>query len=650
MSFCQTLWGKVRHPFAGGINVRNGAPALELRQEGHSNTNQPAIMLRTETKQNNSSETLGTLWNSYKQSFYYIYANERWYIYVLIAVAILGYGFTITNFSISLDDLSTVSCDNSITLDGLGQKRLGGAISNILFCGPAQALPIFQNFLAVLALVSTAIAWSLLFRRVSGEKLSTGTLLAFATLFITYPLIHEVFIYCINFAVCFDYLLIALSLMLSTECVLYGKKSRWHIILAVLFLSTAISSYESFAAVYLSGFLMVLILHYGFDNTRVHSVTLYVRYGLKYCWILIASLIVFSILGTLILWALGMDIWKATGAHRDVYWFWPGCTGLDKIKNCFITIFFDYGYNALFYSPICTYMASLFIALGIMVVWCWRKRSFIPFWLVGGLVASTFSLSILQGQAVRYRTCQSLALFIAFVFMLLFHRLRNHKARFILAGVICFMVLDQTKDLNLWFWNDYRRCEMDRTNFISLAQRIQAKYGLNISKPIVILGRTKEYTNLRGVGGTGRDGLARLPIVGRAISQLPRRKTVSQNNGVSLFTHGTEGGAWEFYRHLEYYGYRFKEPTPEQVNNVKSMTMGMNLPAWPQEGCLLELDDAIVVHLGDETWEDENLSPHGEDVIAKNLRNIERRKSILRRLFRKTQANIENGHADYQDK
>jgi hypothetical protein len=580
----------------------------------------------------------------YREGLAHIAAGQKWWLLILVLTAMLAYGGVLTRFSISVDDMWQVSPDNRIEASCIDQGRLGFAFWNLLFCGPVQCVPFFQTFLAVAALVCAAVAWSLLFRRVSMERLSPGCLLAFASLFISYPLIHEIFLYPGNFGVCFAYLLVAVSLMLSAEAVLFQKAGCGAQFAASVLLASAITSYESFAAVYLSGFLMLLCVHYMFASVQGRAGRWYWRGVLKFGGILLAGVIL-SVAGVAIASAiLGHGAMSGRGAHRDVAWLETGGIA-GKVGNLLLTVGFDYGYNALFYSPICTFLVACLIAAAIMMAWCWCRRSAVPVMLVGGLIASMFALSILQGHAARYRTCQNFGIFVGFVFMLLVSAVRHRGMRALLACTIGFLVLHQAKDLNLWFDNDYRRSEMDQRNFALLGQKIQERFGSVMRKPVVILGKAAEYDNLRGAGGGGRDGLSGIPVLGRSLASLPRRKRVSQNNGISLFAHGAEGGnAYEFYALLAYCGYRCAAPTPQQTASAKERATGAHLTAWPHDDCMADLGDCIVVRLGDATWEDEDLARLDENWSEKRARNIDRRRKVLRALFERPVPSTEKAH------
>jgi len=230
-----------------------------------------------------------------------------------------------------------------------------------------------------------------------------------------------------------------------------------------------------------------------------------------------------------------------------------------------------------------------------------KYKSTVPLFLFGGLLLSNLALSLIQGAATPYKSCQSFAIFVAFIGMLSCVFVRE-KAKMMLAlnVIIFFVIYWQARELNLWFYNDFHRFEMDRINFINVAQEIERTCGKNSSKPVVFIGEPPRYNTLRG------------DIVNPKLRFLPKYILTSRTNGVSLFGrfHGDE-----FFLFMDYYGFKFKMPNDLQISKGLERIKELKIPAYPRDGCAREFPDSIVVNLGEPNNEDSKPGRTGRQII-----------------------------------
>jgi len=505
------------------------------------------------------------VFNKYKNMLIEFISKEKLFLFLITITCVASYGFTITNFSIGIDDTSVERYIHGREI--LSQGRFGGVLLDKIF-GVMEVIPFWVDFLAVLILAFAAIIWSILFKSVSKDKIKSGALIIFATIFVSYPLINEIFIYMpASLSICVGYLLTGIALILSYEFILNVKKISLGVI-SILLMCFAVSLYESFAAVYICGFFAVLIIKYFFQDEEHEGLKKYFVYIFKFCLVLLLAIILDLIISNILIKVLSLT--RSTNGENSILWFNKGSIRsiignlIKGFKNNFI-------YMSMSYKPILTFFVTCIFTAVLAFALAIRFKSITPTILMLGLGLSNISLSLVQGAVSPYRTCQSFAIFIGFVWMLLAVLIGGRYKKVILYALVFLLVLSQTKDLNQWFYNDYRRFEIDKTNIIHISQTIEKNYGRNVQKPIVFTGNPGQYENIKR----------------------------NQTNGFSFlnWSIGAFGeNSTELLKFMKIYGYNFVQATNVQVSDAKLKSKDM--PSWPMKGYISEFSDYIVVNFG----------------------------------------------------
>lgn len=394
------------------------------------------------------------------------------YIIPVIITAILSFGFVITHYSVNGDTLSDVRYFQDCEI--LAQGRYGGVLLEIIF-GIMEYNPFFVDCLAVIFLIIASITFCILFKNISKNKINMVSYTIFSCLFISYPLINEIFVFTpMSFGICFSFFIVAvvLNLLYSYR---YDKKTR-KLIYSSLLLCLVVSIYESSAIVCLLGIGIIEILDLIFNNTNKK-----VRETLENA-IIMAIPLLLSIIINGIISKIIVEIYPIkegiNWAQKEIYYKELGIIG--GLENLFITMFFSYGINGLFYLPITIMQISCGIMIVMAIMYGIRKKNITIFLLFVGSICSIFSLSILQGNAVMYRTCQVFQLFVAFAFMLIVqYVISTDKSKIVKYLFICIsflIVFYQAKDLNKYFYLNYVRYEQEKTTLVSMAEKLINEY------------------------------------------------------------------------------------------------------------------------------------------------------------------------------
>ncbi len=432
--------------------------------------------------------------------------------------ALFSFGWQIVRFNIGIDD--TV---RSRYLNGglFSQGRFSSTIVSYMF-GQWKAMPFIEPFLAVIFLTAASFLMILLFKRASNGLLSRSTLTFFACIFISYPLISEIFVYKgSDLYTGIGYFLTAVALLSvsgifknvsSGESPTDPKKRRRSIVLrlisSTLISIFLVSLYEAFAAVYLvlvslHVFTAVIFSERRTKGTEYDSKADSTKSARKFFLFLSPML-----LGIILEYLLGLlltsifDFGITVPAGSGVYI--PSSLSGEYFVNMFYSIFRKLFFAGLWYYPIRVFafgvlvMPAFFIGVGI-----YKRRPSVLLY-AGGLMAGLFGLAVISGGSVKYRTCLSFAPFVAFVFMLILHYaslwykkgsegktrrtgrvfLRN-LAVFLAVFTVCF----QAVALNVYFFENDMRWKEEKALLIECGEAL-AKTDLG-GKPVIFIG---EYT------------------------------------------------------------------------------------------------------------------------------------------------------------
>lgn len=486
--------------------------------------------------------------------------NKYILIFTSLAVA-LGYGFALTNPSISIDDTAA-----SLYFEGgelIAQGRFFPIIINRIL-GGINFTPFWLEFVAIILMVLAGLLYLCLFKKVTKDKLSKIAYVLFIPIFISYPIINEIFIY--NTAVIsigIGYLFTAVATIFVYEFVSNKEKILSLLVLSVFLMSAVISTYESFVAVFLLGMAMILFLGYlyNYKDSGFNK-----KQWIKIVLIFVSVVVVAALLEYIVtnVYIDTQSIIRSNNATTAIMWFGQnGVIGnirpfLGSLRDSFLGL-----HASLLYITVLQ-LASLALVVFATI------KSFVNknYWLLvfsGLLIFSIFSLAFVQGIASPYRICQGFALFIAFIAMVIYDQVPKKIRPLILLGVI-YLVTMQTYDLTKWFYNDNMRYQEERTVMINVAETIKKDF--DETKPAVFIGEYRQGSVIRH----------------------------NQTNGYSFINWGKstfDGPSTQLLKFLEMNGEYLVKPTMAQYemawDNLDNMTR------WPKEGSIAEYKGVIVV-------------------------------------------------------
>ena len=491
----------------------------------------------------------------YKIATKYFLKNKL-FIVTIILVTILSFGFTITNPSVGMDE---TAFDRYYQNKEMLESGRWGSYLLYSGLGIIEFIPFWIDFLVATIIAFIAVMWCIFLKKNLQEKLSIGAYLVFATIFISFPIINESYIFSnSSLAVMLGTFLASLGIMLFYENYNNIHKKMIYLLISII-LAVAFSMYEACGQIMLVSIcITTLLMLYTNKDKKIKEIF---KYAFCALGILIAGVILDEIIVKLIYMA---GVRASNEADKEISWGKYGI--VESLQLIMINIV-----NAMRntkYFPVLIFDTFSGIGLAISILQSDKKKNWMILIIFIAMFLSNFAISMLQLDSVLYRTCTSWGLFVAVIIMVAYKFLSEYKITKILAIImIGMLVLQQTKTLNQLFYNDYMRYQKDLHIAYELIYDLEKDY--DTSKPLVIMG-----TPYKGRGDYGAQS--------NSLSVLWWGKKAFNDNGR------------EFIKFLNSLGYDFKVPTDEEYEKGKIEAEKMG--NYPKAGSIKELEDCIVIN------------------------------------------------------
>lgn len=416
------------------------------------------------------------------------FLRNKKYMAVILVAALLSYGFAMTHVTVSIDDLEY---DRYL---GSGQDMLrAGRIGHIMwdFLRTRWSNSYSIEFMSVILLLWAAVSFSILYRRVSGGRISMEACTVFSGVLISYPLINEIWEYTrTGFNVTGGYLLVALAVLL-VHSFLHGGKRNYILLPIAAFLTMWIcSGYESLASVYVFTVFSVLALQVIYGTEKEKRLSQILLQGMLYAAVLAAGLLLRVVVHSVILAVMHLE----PGINGATEILWGTAPAAEILKEMVWDILRGYILRGIIYFPLGELLAAgvLFLIIGVCAC---RKHGAVLLLPGAGMLLSLILLTLLQGKMSPYRTCQVFGSFVAFTAMLVVicvQRVNWKRLRWIPAGVCalgCVLSLYQAIYLNNFLFMNHLRSEEEAFVVRDVGTDLVAANLQN--KPVLFIG---EYT------------------------------------------------------------------------------------------------------------------------------------------------------------
>lgn len=559
------------------------------------------------------------------------FIQTKGYICLLAIAAASGYGFKVMHPAIGIDDTSYAYYFQEGLVAIVGRWVLF-LLNKVMAIG--EYAPFFTDFAAVLVFMLAVTVWCTFFYSIFGERIPKWGYGFFSALFLTNPLISEVFTYFLHNGIAVGYLFSGISLCALRELRLRLGLAQGFggaavpagnpfipLLVTVSGMCVAIGCYESFMIVWLLGvFLMLLSERMEGLRCRVLK-SLFLAAGLAAAGLLLRSLMI-----ALVTRSFGLEGLQDEAVQRSMTELAGWLLEPGAVSEFFMVlkrIFVMYGVFAYAYYPI-----KIFILAGVILfcVAIWRgirrRDIWIPALMLGSFLVS-FLLVVVEGKATLYRSAQFLPLLSAYGLLLAVYagngrrkapagkgkagrkgRVRRAVSRLLFTGiaVICF---NQCSEMNSWFYIDYQKYEAAKETMHQVACELEK--GFDTSKPVIFTG---EYEIPRSIIQK-----AYVPYGSKTWYQMKRITDlvdvqllekfnrpygvwVAQTPSLSVIEWGRYafGDDTELIRFFAMHGYRLM-PLTDEERYPEAEEYSRSLPRFPQEGSIQDRGDYVIVHL-----------------------------------------------------
>ena len=559
---------------------------------------------------------------------------------ILLLTAVCAYGYKVTNVTIGIDDTPSLYYfeEGLIAIVGRWVLFLLNKVISL-----AEFAPFVTDFAAVLLLIAAAIVWSALFYSVFGEKIPVTGYAYFAAVFVSCPLISEVFTYFLHNGIAIGYLSCAVSLCCMREWQNSMRKPRkgsglWEkpdcpavtkLAAAAVFLWIAMGCYESFMILWLAGLLLLLLserIRLGTERTA--------RTGERGVFgtlaggalAALAAVLLRSLMIVVLTKAFHLEYLQGEAVQRSVTEMlgWMVQTGafgelIMILKRTFVL----YGVFAYAYLPIRIFVLSAVVITVVTLVRVIRGRDLWALILLPTAYLAAFSLLFIEGKATLYRSAQFLPIFCGYGVLLFVYAVwkvtawwerKTQKSqnsricrgvRGIAILVLAVIVWNQCMDMTKWFYIDKQKYDAAVKTVDQIALDLEQNF--DTSKPVIFTGAYEiPYSMIQDAyvsyGSTTYFKMKRLtdlidPDLLDKYNRGSKGVWVAQTPALSVIDWGRYAfdSDAELVKFFAMHGHSLV--AEEDISLYEGAEKeSLELPHYPQEGYIVDKGDYIIVH------------------------------------------------------
>ena len=537
------------------------------------------------------------------------FLGHRLYVAAIVLTAVCSYGFAIVQPSIGIDDTATelYFTDGLAVVMGRWTLFLLNKIFNL-----AQFAPFVTELAGVILLMLGTLLFCVLLKRIFGERVGIAGYVIFSCVFLSNPIMSEVYIYYLHNGVSLGYVLTALGLILFLEAMDQRRRKKvLSLLKSMLLLWIAAGCYESFLLLYVLGILVIVFLRGLTWKNKMSGGFVFASLGLGGL-VCIGCIVLRTITIPLLTQVFGLQELVGVMELRslsEMLVLFQGREGLETLFMLAKRFWLVYHVNALVYLPVTGYvLANCCVGAACAALCIKRKNLWYPILFIG-MLAAPFLLTVAETKIAYYRSCQYLPFATAFGVLLLFEAFREKKAGKIwkpLVAVFVFvLVFNQASMMNKSFYTDYKKYESDKEILNTIAYEVERQYGKNAV--VVFTGHYDTPQVFLEDYYAGYDSWQYRMIA--AITDLVdvhlKEKYFSPygysfvgeaaNPLIQWGLDAFDGTNRQLINFMKMHGHSFETITEPAVLK-EAEKIGESMPHWPEEGSIAKQDGYILVH------------------------------------------------------
>ncbi len=539
------------------------------------------------------------------------FLEQKLYMFCMILTAVCSYGFQIVHPIIGIDDTAV----ELYLQDGLEvvMGRWTVFLINKVF-HVAEFAPFMLELIGVIFLAIASLLFCVLIKNCIGDNDCKRNLIAytvFSCVFISNPIISEVFIYYYHNGSGLAYILIALALIVFEKSMEKPKGNGKAYLFSMILAWIAIGCYESFVILYILGVIVILFL-YG----TVHPKKL--KFGMIFKSLIVCAVqIVVCIVLRGIMIALLTEIFdlhavEGMKAQRSLLemsaLFQEG--GWDTLLMLIKRYYVVYFVNGVCYLPSTGNVIATIIIGALAIVWAFQKRKIWYPVLWSGMLLVPFLLTLATAEVTLYRSCQYLPFYVALGAFLLCHSVMSLKGvkiwKTAFVIVITAWVFNQASAMNKSFYVDYLKYEHTKEVLGNVAYEVKKNFG--DEKPILFVGHydvPQEFLTDYYVGYGSKEYQWIVRLTDPIDPHLKEKYYTPYGYsfvGEAAYPFilwgldGFDGTNRQMIRFLEMHGHRF-ETIMDLQTIEEAKKIGDTMPRWPLKGSIVEQEEYILIHM-----------------------------------------------------
>ena len=524
------------------------------------------------------------------------FLRNKIYMAFLSLTAVCSYGFLVTHQTVGIDDTpyAYYFAEGLNAIVGRWFLYLANKVFHV-----AEFSPFMTDLAGVLILMAAVVVWCCLLRSVCGERVPLWGYTFFGCIFISCPLISEVYTYYLHNGVSVGYLCTGLSLCFFQELKELsgfkrdrkqkaggGKreaesgrreaKGGIRLLAAGLgstaFLWIALGCYESFMIVWLLGVILVLLTEKYMGVPGRVFFSLAAAAGAA-----VVAIVLRSAMISLVIAVFGLGGMRDEAVQRSVTemlgWIFEEGAAAEfaMVAKRFYVM---YGVFAYAYYPV-----KIFVyASAFMLVFSVWRGAFLLVYAVHGM------------KAWRKESAAKGA----------FSRVAG-GAVFL---VLCTVLWNQCFDMNRWFYVDWMKYQAAVETVGQIAMELEK--GFDTSKPVIFTGKYEVPREIIGDAyvSYGSETFYKLkrwtdPLDEHLLEKFYRSYGVwvAQTPELSVIEWGRNafGDDSELARFFAMHGHELT-PYTESENYHEIEVYSLGLPGFPREGSIVDRGDYIIVH------------------------------------------------------
>lgn len=550
------------------------------------------------------------------------------FIIVLSLVAACSYGYAIMNPIIGMDDTAIGLYFAEGMAPYVGRWTLF-VINKFLKLD--EFAPWMMELISVLVLMLSVTLWCVLFRRICRKRVQIPlwSWLVVACMFISCPLISEVFVFYLHNGICLSYGLVALAILYLLESVKRetnedAKQKRENcrdkmknLVVASVFLTIALGCYESFAIVFVMGavlgFFLLRRLHgkMGEESEYQTQVLAWIVNG---AFVGAVSLVLRTVILKVINVIYGLEKFDFYNvSYRSLF---GGL--LHNSADLFMVLkrfWLKYYVNAICYLPIRVLVIAL-VLIGLYGLYHGiRKRDiWLPICFTGIIILPVL-MCIIEGVETRYRTAQYVPLIGAFAALLILAELwlfgeKKKNLIFLCCFIFGVLIFNQCANMNKWFYVDDMKYQHFKETMNQVAYDLERDF--DTSKPIVLTGAYKVPYEIAadGYSSFSSEEYRWIWLVTDVVDPHLKEKYYASNGKGYVFTEtpvtstlqwgitAFDGTAKQLFEFWEMHGHSFVcETDKEKIAEAEKICKEKQMAGYPEEGYIFEGEEFIIVNL-----------------------------------------------------